>query len=185
MDEKQETKPEGKKTVEETIQDDLEINDEKIVEELKNQPGLFFYYATMSARASRARRKAKLKAKESEAALVKDFRQRMNQEQPGVRVTERMIDEYLSAHPDYIAMNTRLIDLEYTEDMLTLARDAFKERHQALMEISRAISDERIYGNEIEHMRNQFEKREVKQALEKRRGRRKSETTETKEEQND
>lgn len=148
-----------KKKAEDQIQEGLTIDDTKLTEELKGQPGLFFYYAAMSARASRARRKEKLRAKEAEAGLVKEFRQKMNKEQLGTRVTEKMVDEYLSEHPDYIAMNSRLIDLEYMEDMLTLARDAFKERHQVLIELSRTMSDEKVYGNEIAVMREEFEKR--------------------------
>jgi hypothetical protein len=64
--------------------------------------------------------------------------------QPGVRVTEKMIEDFMYGHPVYKQQSDELIKTEYAEDMLSVAKDAMKERYGALTELMRNQKDEQI-----------------------------------------
>jgi hypothetical protein len=73
-----------------------------------------------------------------------------------------MIKTYLGNHPDMTTLETTVIKDEFIEEELAVAKDAMKQRHQVLLEISRMQNEEKFYGNEYRNMRNELETREIK-----------------------
>jgi hypothetical protein len=146
------------KTTEQSIQDDLEINVDDLAKELLDQPSRFFYWSVTWARAARARRRQRLATRELEARLTKEFRELMANTQPGVRVTEKMIEDFLYGHPVYKQQSDEQIKTEYAEDMLSVAKDALKERYGALTELIRNQKEEAIMdtAGAVEVMRDEI-----------------------------
>jgi len=159
---------EEEKTTEQQIQEDLGINPDDLAKELLDQPSRFFFWSVTWARAARARRRQRLATRELEARLTKEFRELMANTQPGVRVTEKMIDDFMYGHPVYKQQSDELIKTEYAEDMLSVAKDAMKERYGALTELMRNQKEEQIMDTQsaTEVMRDELaaqgETREVK-----------------------
>ena len=150
------------KTFEEQIQEDLVIDETSLRQELLDQPSHVFYWGSMWARASRARRKQKLDIEQLEAELSKDFREAMLKSEPGARVTEKMIREFLDGHPKYQKVQLQLIQASYMEDMFSVAKDAFKSKGQSLLELSKSEAEQKFYANEMKAMREEYETRESK-----------------------
>ncbi len=148
-------------SMEKQISEALNIDETKLSEELVRQPSLFFYYATGWALAAKKRRVIKLQVREVEASLTREFRERMIIENSGLRVTEKMISDYLAEHEKYKEAAIEQIKAEYIEDMLSAGKDAFKQRGQALLELSRNSGD--LSANEfstIKALREELEARE-------------------------
>jgi len=172
MAEKQE-----EKTSEQQIQADLEINENEIGKELLEQPSKFFYWAVMWARAERARRRQRLATRELEARLTKEFRELMANTQPGVRVTEKMIEDFMYGHPVFKQQSDELIKTEYASDMLSVAKDAMKERYGALSELARTQKDEAIIdtAGAVEVLRDELTRQtEVKEEKKSRKAKKES-----------
>ncbi len=153
---------EDKKATETEFQEALTINTDNIVEELKEQPSTYFYYSCMWALASRKRRVQRTKLKEIEARLGRSFKLDLKTEDAKVRVSERMLDDYLAEQEEYKAALKEYIQSEYVESMLEVAKDAFKQRGIMLTELSRSHSDDKIYGNEYKVMKEELERRDEK-----------------------
>jgi len=133
-----------KRTSEGQISDALQIDETKLEDELLRQPSLFFYWSMAWALSARKRRMQKLATRQIEAELTKGFRMEMAAENPGLRVTEKMINDYLAEHPAYHEAQKELIKAEYMEDMLNVAKDAFKEKFNVLLELYRNQSDVQV-----------------------------------------
>ena len=147
--------------VENEIQKELEIDESNIVNELIRHPSKFFYWATTWALASRKSRKIRLKRREVEARLSKEYRIVMREDDPKFRVTEKILDDYLAEHSDYKAACEEEIQAEYMADMLGVAKEAFKVRSQALVELSRSMVEEKFYGNELKSFETELKARDV------------------------
>jgi len=154
--------PEDKKKVEEEIQEALTINTEDLATELKEQPAIYFYWSCSWALAARKRRNQKMKLKEAEAKLGRAFKELLRADDPKVRVSERMLDDYLAERPEYQEVLKEFTQSEYIESMLEVARDAFKQRGQMLIELSRSHSEDRIYANEYKIMEGELDRRDEK-----------------------
>lgn len=152
---------ETKKGLEMEIADALSIDETKLSEELIRQFSLFFYYATGWALAAKKRRVIKLQVREVEASLTREFRERMIVENSGLRVTEKMISDYLAEHQKYKEAATDQITAEYIEDMLSAGKDAFKQRGQVLLELSRNSGD--LSANEFSTMKALREELEARE----------------------
>lgn len=157
----------GKNATEERLKLDLAINDEDLPNELREQATKFFYWGSLWARALRAERQQKLKVEETEAELSKQFRQFMLESEPGTRITERMLNEYVSNHPQYIEEQGKYVKLEYVADMFNVARIAFESRGRMLIELAKRSDANRFFENEATNLSNEFIRREEKK-LEKR-----------------
>jgi hypothetical protein len=155
------------KKIEEQIREELDINQADIIRELTNQPAKFFYWGALWAAACRAKRKQRLARQVVEAEYTNSFRAQMAVDKPTERVTENMIKNYLNGHPDIQEAEAELIKKEYIEEMLSVAKDAMKERHQALLEIVRRINEEAFYGGEYAAMRKELEAQETVKAKRK------------------
>lgn len=160
-------KEEVKNVTEERLQEDLAINDEDLATELREQATKFFYWGSLWARALKAERQQKLKVQEAEATLSQEFRRHMLETEPGVRVTERMLNEYVSNHPQYTEEQQQYIKLEYIADLFNIARIAFESRGRMLTELSKRAESNKFFENETKNMENEFIRREEKK-LEKR-----------------
>jgi len=167
---------EEKLKVEEEIQKALEINVDSIAEELQEQSATYFYYSCSWAMASRKRRHQKLALETTRARLGQEFKEKMRQEDAKVRITERMLDDYLSEKPEYQQALKDYFQAEYVESMLEVAKDAFRQRAQMLNELSRSHSDEKFYGSEFKVMKAEMEQRDEK--VQKKRAKKKNTTTE-------
>jgi hypothetical protein len=153
---------EEKTTIENEIREALEINSDDIITELTEQPSQYYYYGCGWAMAARKRRLLKMKLKETEAELGNEFKQKVYREDPKLRVTERMLDDQLSQDSRYQEAFKNLIQAEYTESVFEVAKDAFKERYGALVELSKNNKEEKFYGNEIKIMKDEMERRDEK-----------------------
>ncbi len=153
---------ESKLQVENEIKGALEINSDELDIELQEQPSLYYYYACGWAVSSKRRRMLKMKLKETEAELGNEFKHILKADDPKARVTERMLDDYLSQHPKYREALVNLIQAEYMESVFEVAKDAFKERYGALIELSKSRGEEKIYGNEMKILRDEMERRDEK-----------------------
>lgn len=162
------------KKVEEEIQEALSINTEDLVTELKEQPSTMFYWGCSWALAARKRRLEKMKLKEVEARLGNEYKIILKREDPKVRVSERMLDDYLAGEPIYQEALKAYLQSEYVESMLEVAKDSFKQRGQMLIELSRSHGDEKYYGNIYGAMKEEMEIRDEK--VKQRRNKRKQET---------
>ena len=141
------------------LQKDLDIDDTNLDGELLKHPAKYFYWGHIFARAARKARKEKLRLKELEAFLSKEFRDKMATESPSTRVTEKMISEYLLGHPDYLDQEKKLIEAEYVSDMLEVGKFAMYFRQQSLIELRKMSAEERQYGSELEAMKSEFAER--------------------------
>ncbi len=83
-------------------------------------------------------------------------------DEPSVRVTEKMIKEFVVEHPAYIDAKKAEIESEYLKDILASGREAFRERHQALIELNGIINAERIDNTVFENMKDEFIKNKAK-----------------------
>lgn len=151
-----------KVTVEDEIREALLINDDDLIKELKEQPSLYFYYSALWSRAAKKRRTQKMQLKEVEARLGKVLRERVRADDIKAKVSERMLDDYLAEQEEYKQILRDYTQAEYVESLLEVAKDAFKQRGQLLVELSRSNRDEKVYGNEMNIMKAEMERRDEK-----------------------
>jgi hypothetical protein len=168
---------EKKSKIEEDISGDLAINEGDLRNEMNAQPSKYFYYGSLWARASRMRRNQRLKLREVEASLCNNFRKEMAEGSPGTRVTEAMLNNFLYNHPTFLEHEQAAIQSEYMEEILAVAKEAFRERHQTLLELYKKAEEERLYGDSYDNMRKEFEAVEEKKIRRTRRNK-SEETTE-------
>ena len=145
--------------ISEDLRKDLEIDDTNLDGELLKHPAKYFYWGHIFARANRRAKKEKLKLKELEGMLAKNFRDNMATASPGTRVTEKMVTEFMFGHPDYLAQEKSVIDSEYMSDMLEVGKFAMYFRQQSLIELRKMSAEDRQYGDEIKAMRAEFDER--------------------------
>lgn len=97
-----------------------------------------------------------------EAKLGRAYKDILRADDPKVRVSERMLDDYLAEMPEYQEAVKEFTQSEYIETMLEIARDSFKQRAQMLNELSRSHSEDRVYGNEFKIMEGELTRRDAK-----------------------
>jgi hypothetical protein len=153
-----------RKDIEGDLKKELEINDADIATELREQSTKFFFYGTLWARALRAERQQKLIVESLEASLSKEFRELMLRTEPGTRVTEKMLKEYISGAPLYQEAQQKLINAGYSADLFNVAKTAFESRGRMLLELSRQTGENKFYDREFLNMKDEFERREEKKA---------------------
>jgi len=141
------------------VKEALEIDETNILEELRRHSAKYFWWGATWARASKQRRRLRLKLKELEARLANELRRTINESDPKARVTEAMKNDYLYSHPDFLTAEQELIQAEYMEEVLDVARDGMKQRGQALQELARQNRTESIYGDEFRAMKNEYNER--------------------------
>lgn len=141
------------------IKEALEIDETDILNELRRHSAKYFYYGVLWARAAKQRRRLRLKLKELEARLANELRRQVTEGDPKARVTEAMKNDYLFNHPDYLAAEAEMIQGEYMEEVLDVARDGMKQRGMALNELSRQHRAEDVYGDEFKAMKTEYQER--------------------------
>jgi len=150
----------NRKDVETDIKDELAINDADLETELKEQSTKFFFRGSQWAKAVRGERQQKLLVEQIEAELSKEFRETMFQTDPTLRITEKMLKEYINGHPKYQEEQKKLIQLGYVADLLNVVKTAFESRGRMLIEMSRQIGENKFYEKEYLNMKQEFERRE-------------------------
>lgn len=146
------------------VKESLQINDADLPTELKEQSVQMFYYGSMWARALRAERQQKLIVESLEADLSKEFRTLMLETEPGTRVTEKMLKEFIAGHPKYVESQQKLIQAGYIADTFNVAKTAFESRGRMLLELSRQSGDSKFYAAEYANMREEFALKEEKKS---------------------
>ena len=141
------------------IKEALEIDETDILSELRRHSAKYFYYGVLWTRASKQRRRLRLKLKELEARLANELRRTISEADPKARVTEAMKTDYLYSHPDFLAAEQEMIQIEYMEEVLDVARDGMKQRGMALNELARQNRTENLYGEEFKAMKNEYNER--------------------------
>lgn len=150
---------EQKRNIELEIKEAMEIDDSDILGELMRHSSKYFYYGVLWAKASKQKRKQRLKLKEAGARLANQLRAQAAEEDPKARVTEAMINNFLYNHPEYLQEESNLIQYEYMEEVLDIARDGMKQRGMALNELAKQARAEDMYGDEFKAMRKEFDGR--------------------------
>jgi len=146
------------------IQDELEIDSTDLNAELVRQSSKYFYWGTCWALAAQKARLKALKTKGVEAKLSKEFRKLMTSEDPKTRVTEKMINEHLSEHPEYLEACNDEIEAEYMADMLAVGKDAFKQRGISLLELVKAQREDQFSANEFKTFKTELEERDTRKS---------------------
>jgi len=132
--------------IEQEIQTELEIDETKLAEELQRQPSRFFYWAVSWALAQRKSRVTQLRLKELEAKKSAAYRKEMVDGGMKPRdVTIKMVEDYCTDHPEVQTLRNEWIQAEYIMDMLDIAKIAFRQRHQSLVELFKSKSEEQFY----------------------------------------
>lgn len=153
--------PEDQKTtLDTTLQEQLQIDEGDIFGELQRQPARFFFWSSQWVKAARSKRKQRLRIKEIEATLANELRRQVAENDAKARVTEAMLNNYLYAHPTFLTEERELIEAEFREEMLEVAKDSFKQRGLALQELARQQRDEKIYGDEFKLMEKEYDTRQ-------------------------
>jgi len=151
------------------IKEALEIDEADILAELRRHSSKYFYYGVLWARASKQKRRFRLKTRELESRLTNSLRSGTE-----ARITAEMKSEYLNSHPEFLEAEQELIQAEYMEEVLDVARDAMKQRGIALNELARQNRAEEMYGNEFSAMKREY-KEQIDEIPKKRNRRTKAE----------
>ena len=160
------TETENPKKIETQIQGDLDIDETKLAEELQRQPARFFYYAVSWALAQRKSRITQLRLKELEARTSASYRKEMVDTGMKPRdVTIKMVEDYCTEHVDVQALRDEWIQAEYIMDMLDIAKIAFRQRSQSLIELFKSKGEEQFYENHgMEAMTREVDKKRGRKA---------------------
>lgn len=145
-----------KTSLELEIKEALDIDESDILEELRRHSAKYFWWGATWARASKQKRRLRLKTKELESRLANALRVELGGQDTKTRVTEAMKTEYLYSHPEFLEAEQELIQAEYMEEVLDVARDAMKQRGMALQELARQNRAEEMYGNEFSAMKREY-----------------------------
>jgi hypothetical protein len=166
------TEEKQEKKIEERIQEELNIDETQLAEELQRQPSRFFYWAVSWALAQRKHRMTQLRGKELEARISAAYRQEMADSGMKPRdVTIRMVEDYCTEHLDVKASREESIQSEYLMDMLEIAKLAFRQRHQSLVELFKSKWEEKYYQEhgmdamheEVDKKRERKERKKTKE----------------------
>ena len=141
------------------IKEALIIRDEQMDIELKEQATKQFFYGSLWARAMKAERAQRLAAESLEAGLCKELRIKMLTEAPKERITEKMLKEYITDHPDYKEEQLKLIQLGMVADMFNVAKSAFESRGRMILELSKRTAENKFYEGQYRAMREEFDRK--------------------------
>jgi len=166
-----------KTSLELEIKEALDIDEGDILEELRRHSAKYFWWGATWARASKQKRRIRLKTRELESRLTNALRTSTD-----ARITAEMKAEYLNSHPEFLEAEQELIQAEFMEEVLDVARDAMKQRGIALNELARQNREETIYGSEFKAMQTEFGER-VDEQRKKRHRRTKAELVAAKQEE--
>jgi hypothetical protein len=146
--------------IERRIQEELDIDETKLDEELLRQPSRFFYWASAWCLAGREAKKSKIRTDEIEAKLCREYKEKMAKEDSKLRVTEKMLNDYVAEHPEFKASKEIQAQEEYKVDVLGVAKDAFRQRSQALIELFKTTKDQGYLEREgFKAMQEELEER--------------------------
>lgn len=126
----------------EEVSRQLEINLDNIGEELSRQPSRYAYWGAMAAHASKKLARQKLNLAEVKAKLARDYRIAMADNEPNVRVTESMVDAFVTVTDEFKDQIQKVIYAQHEDDLLSVAKEALRQRAQMLLELGRQRREE-------------------------------------------
>lgn len=135
---------------------EIDINEDDIDLEMSRQPAKFCYWGARYARAARTHSREKLALRELAAQIGKSYRTKMKEVDPQTRVTNDMVSTFVVNTPEYQKQERVVIEAEYQENFLNVAREAFRQRAQMILQLCRHQMDEMIqtdftiHKNELE-----------------------------------
>jgi hypothetical protein len=135
------------------IKEAIEIDGTNILEELRRHSAKYFYYGVLWARAAKNQRKVHTRVKALEATLMKVART----ENP--KISSEMKTEFLNSSEEYTVAMQEEIQATYMEEVLSVAKDAMRQRGNALQELARQNRTEEWYGDEYKRMKGEFDER--------------------------
>lgn len=138
--------------------DELPIDEDHLMEELKDQHMRFARWGSIYARACKDTRQGKILLAELEAELRDRVRKQLIEE--GTRPTEGLLNERLNLDPEYKKMRLRVARLEHEEEESKNARDAMRMRKDILLEMCRYLGQE--ISNTYEKMARRLDGRKAK-----------------------
>ncbi|NIO36085.1 hypothetical protein GTO27_00075, partial [Candidatus Bathyarchaeota archaeon] len=71
----------------------------------------------------------------------------MKKHEPQTRVTEGMVSTFVTLDEGCRAQSQRVIDAQFEEDVLSSAKEAFRQRAQMLLQLGRLKMDEMIQSD--------------------------------------
>lgn len=136
------------------IQHDVAIDETRLSNELKEQSSKFAYWAASSAIKTQEYLAKKREASEIEAQVSRDVEKRLHKQKsmdPKTRITDKVIKDYVLLDPDYQDIQREMIDLGLESDILAGAKEAFRIRAQALLEMCRTERAEMTTPESVYH----------------------------------
>lgn len=128
------------KELQKRISMDLRINDANLSMELKEQPSKFAYWGAAHAIKLQEYNMAKVSFQEKESVLAAELEKiytAMKKKDSSVRTTDKIIKDAVVRHPERSASYKELIDVGLEEGILSVAKEAFRQRSQMVLELAR------------------------------------------------
>jgi DNA-directed RNA polymerase subunit H (RpoH/RPB5) len=122
------------------IYQDLKIDDTRLSNELKDQASKFAYWAAAHSIKLNEYQVKKQEVEEREAALSRiiEYNLKESKEQdPKIRITDSVIKSEVKTNDEYSGLKRELLELALEEGLLASAKEAFRQRGQALLEMCR------------------------------------------------
>lgn len=137
---------------------ELPIDEDHLMEELKDQHLRFARWGSIYARACKDTRQGKILLAKLEAELRDQVRKQLIEE--GTRPTEGLLNEKLNLDPGYLKKKIEVARLEHEEEESKNARDAMRMRKDILLEMCRYLGQEVL--NTYERMARKLDGRKAK-----------------------
>ena len=123
----------GDHLYENTLEEDVKINDDCLDEEFLNQPERFAWWATFEN--LKRGEAAELKNDLGELDARLGFAERGNLNNLKVKYTERMIAEHVITHPEHTKTQQQLMDAQKQLGQATAGRQAMEQRKEMLISL--------------------------------------------------
>ena len=142
----------------EEIMAELEINEGRMSQEVTRQPSKFAYWGSLASRASKKLSKQKLALSVLKAQLGRDYRLMMKDREPNTRITEAMVDTFVITTEDFLNQANTVIYAQHEDDMLNVAKEAFRQRANMLLQLAKMQMEE-MYETDMKIFKKETEGR--------------------------
>jgi hypothetical protein len=117
----------------------LDIEEDKINEQMAAQPSWFVYYARIAAIIKRRAKRKRLELKRYEAFQAKAIREEAGDAR---KVTVQFLEENIQTSLEWKRLSEELIDLEAGAELADSVKEGFYQRKGLLEEVARSVRKE-------------------------------------------
>lgn len=135
--------------------EDLPINEDSLIEELKEQHIKFAQWGNAFSVAQKRTRELKIQLEKLEAELRYQVRLQLIKE--GTRPSEGILNEYLNRNPKYIQAKRLVATAEFEEEEAKNARNSMYMRKEILLELCKLLGQET--SNTYDRLAKQLERK--------------------------